>query len=188
MLTYANQCPIKCVFHPKTLVRICCMSSKMLICSILKGKISKVSSWKGDDSKEDQGLSLPTEHFICNQSKVLLSTQNVAWERPVASLLALCEVARVRTGLLFVGRASENAVSLQMRGFYKAQDTENGHICKSSRAVYKRASAAWGCLKKHWGNNTEDKEVLIRRIFQFHSVYWMKYNDPHWAFQTWRSI
>lgn len=72
-----------------------------------------------------------------NQSEVLLSMYKAAWERPVAPLLALSKAVRVRTRLLFVGRASENAVSLQMRGFYKAKDTENGHICKSSHAVYK---------------------------------------------------
>lgn len=65
-----------------------------------------------------------------------------ARERPVASPLALSKPARVRTRLLFAGRASENAVSLQMRGFYKAQDTENGHICRSSHAVYNASSAA----------------------------------------------
>ncbi len=65
-----------------------------------------------------------------------------AWERPVTSLLALSKAARVTAILLFAGRASENAVSLQMRGYYKAKDTENGHICRSSHAVYKVTSAA----------------------------------------------
>lgn len=45
--------------------------------------------------------------------------QKPAWERPVASLLALSKAAGVRTRLLFAGRGSENAFSLQMRGFYK---------------------------------------------------------------------
>lgn len=89
-----------------------------------------------------------------------------AWERPVALLLALSKAARVRTRLLFAGRASENAVSLQMRGFYKAQDTENGHICRSSHAVYKVTSAARGCLsiaclQRQWG--TLASEIIQKR-------------------------
>lgn len=40
-------------------------------------------------------------------------------------------------GWCLQGRASENAVYPQMRGFYKAQDSENGHILKSSHAVSK---------------------------------------------------
>ena len=94
---------------------------------------------------EGQSLLWLTEYYICNQREVSLSMYKAVWERLVAQLLALSKAVRVRTRLLFVGRASENAVSLQMRGFYKAKDTENGHICRSSHAVYK-VTSAWGCL------------------------------------------
>lgn len=68
-----------------------------------------------------------------------------AWERPVASL---CAQQEWEPGCCLRARASENAVSLQMRGFSKAQDTENGHICRSSHAVYKVTSATQGCLSR----------------------------------------
>lgn len=40
------------------------------------------------------------------------------------------------------GKSSEKAASLQMTGLYKAQETENGHICRSDHAVYKVTAAA----------------------------------------------
>lgn len=46
------------------------------------------------------------------------------------------KASRVRTTLSFVAKASENTVSLQMKGFYKARDNENGHIYRSSHAFY----------------------------------------------------
>lgn len=86
-----------------------------------------------------------------------------AWERPVASLRAQQEW---EPGCCLRARASENAVSLQMRGFSKAQDTENGHICRSSHAVYKVTSATRGCLsrarrQRQWG--TVVWEIIQKR-------------------------
>ncbi len=99
--------------------------------------------------------------------------------------VVLSKAARMRTMLLFVGRASENAVSLQMRGFCKAQDTENGHICRSSHVVCKMTSAA--CMRASFnsitagairlpgslGNIRKEKEMLKEKITEFcclHSV------------------
>lgn len=125
-----------------------------------------------------------------------------AWERPVASLRAQQEW---EPGCCLRARASENAVSLQMRGFSKAQDTENGHICRSSHAVYKVTSATRGCLSRAcWQrqrgncglrNNTKENKVLVRaeaeekeHLRHLHSVHLLKCKDPYWAFQTWCTV
>lgn len=101
---------------------------------------------------------------------------------PWPQFLALSKATRVRTMLLFAGRASENAVSLQMRGFCKAQDTENGHIYRSSHAVCRVTSAA--CIRVSFnsmsaeatrhtglGKNTTHKEMLMNRVLENFDVF-----------------